>query len=138
MEKRFEIIIGVNDNENDSSLVIPLSREHAKVLAMALDIQFIYDADSDDVAVLQRVDLSCDEDVDADRYKDDRLLIGCLPNEREPSDSKYRFKMDVHIEEQRYDNYYSLNEDGHRLYYSALEGFREELDKITDALDKLP
>ena len=65
-------------------------------------------------------------------------MIGCLPDEREPSDSEYRFKMDVHIEKKRYNNYYSLNEDGRRLYYSELEGFREELDKITDALDKLP
>ena len=136
MGKRFNILIGVEDSETGEISFQHLSRAQAKVISMALNMEFKYDPESDEVEILE--DGLLDEKDLAEDAKEDRLLIGRIKEEEIISNDEYRFKFDVKVEEKRYDNYYKVHEEFGKLYHSSLESYREELDRLTDNIDKLP
>lgn len=138
MEKRFEFSICIEDNEKgDETFYRQLTREEAKVVAMALSLRFEYNPETDGVDMFEGSVFDEDEDF-SERVKEDHLLIGCVREEEIVCNEEYRFKLNAQIEEKRYDNYYEIDEEGEKIYHSSLEGYREELDQITAAIDELP
>lgn len=137
MKKRFDFSICMRDNKKGNKTYYKLTREEAKVVAMALNLQFEYDPEKDTVDIFEGLAVDEGEGF-SERVKEDHLLIGRVREEEIVCNEEYRFKLNAQIEEKRYDSYYEIDEEGDKIYHSSLEGYREELDKITAAIDELP